>query len=191
MSVNKYGRKGIPINWDAVKAMWVAGETAEHISKVFAVSLGSVSSRAKRGNWGPLRKVALARRLVLETDKKQPQGYETAPSSPATVMFSSSPEVIQITKRGPNETASDSEIVKQAVSIGDSTQFRTRILKANENALKILEENPPTNIGECDRFAEALTKVERIGARTYGYDRESAQPIVNIAMLTSSDRDYD
>lgn len=123
---------------------------------------------------------------------QSPSKYlEPEPDRPEPVMFRSSSEVLKTEPRRSNEFASDVEIIKHAITIGDSTQFRSRVLKANDSALKVLEDNPPTNVGECDRFAEALTKVERIGARTYGYDREANQPVVNIAMLTSSDADYD
>jgi hypothetical protein len=80
--------------------------------------------------------------------------------------------------------APDSVIVERALAIADSTKFRERVIAANDKALTILEKQPPTNVGEVDRFAEALTKVERIGARTYGYDRETDRPVINIGVLT-------
>lgn len=181
MSVNKYGRKGLPIDWDTIKSLWVSGKTASDIAAMFGVVQNTIETRAKRGKWPLLRKQAkLAREKTT-----------TAPDSPDAVTMSSSSMIIDCTTRGPNETATDKEIVQRAITIGDATEFRTRVIKVNSKALKVLEDNPPTNIGEADRFAEALTKIERVGARTYGYDREAEHPIINIGVLTSSDREYD
>jgi hypothetical protein len=82
-------------------------------------------------------------------------------------------------------TMSDEQVLARAIEIQSADTFRTRVIQANEKALKVLEAEDPQTVGEVDRFAEALTKVERIGARTYGYDRESDRPIVNIGVLTA------
>jgi hypothetical protein len=85
----------------------------------------------------------------------------------------------------PAGNMSDAEVLARAVEIQNADTFRARVIEANDKALKVLEKSPPENVGEVDRFAEALTKVERIGARTYGYDRESDRPVVNIGVLTA------
>jgi hypothetical protein len=87
---------------------------------------------------------------------------------------------------------SDEQILARAIQIQSADTFRSRVIETNQKALEVLEKNPPQNVAEVDRFAEALTKVERIGARTYGYDRESDRPIVNIGVLTSgAGNEYD
>src|ERR1700746_1312037 len=99
------------------------------------------------------------------------------------------PEPVTIPRRSDfdktaKDHAPDSVIVERALAIADSTKFRERVIAANDKALTVLEKQSPTNVGEVDRFAEALTKVERIGARTYGYDRETDRPVINIGVLT-------
>jgi hypothetical protein len=181
---NKYGRTGIPIDWDIVKSLWVAGRTSAEIAKQFNIIRNTIETRAKRGKWGLLRKQAKSSSLKIEKEPNRPRVLRFEADQTSTIMNT------QLTKRGPNENANDAEILQRAASIGDSVGFRTRVIKANDSALKVLEENPPTNIGEADRFAEALTKVERIGARAFGYEREAETPIINIAMLTS-DQNYE
>lgn len=190
MNVNKYGRKGVPVNWDAIKAMWVAGETAKHIAKIFGVFPGTIGNRAKRGKWGALRKVALAKRTLYEDGHNQSDKIENGPERSDSVAVSRKIVIPANEKRGPNENATNEEIIARATSLGDSVEFRQRVIKANDKALKVLETSELTNIGEVDRFAEALTKVERIGARSFGYDREANTPAVNIAVLTAG-AEYD
>lgn len=178
---NKYGPKGIPVDWDTIKTLYVSGKPANEIAGLFNIQQNTIETRAKRGRWSLLRKQA---RLAREKN-------EPASNGPIVSRFEAEKYTPQITTRGASENATDAVILQRVASLGDSTSFRTRVIKANDSALKVLEENPPTNVGECDRFAEALTKVERIGARTFGYDREAETPIINIAMLTSSDSNYD
>jgi hypothetical protein len=181
---NKYGRTGIPIDWDIAKSLWVAGRTADEIAKQFGINRNTIETRAKRGKWGLLRKQAKSSSLKIENGSNRPDALRFQADQNRLLLNT------QLTKRGPNENANDAEILQRAATIGDAIGFRTRVIKANDSALKVLEENPPTNIGEADRFAETLTKVERIGARAYGYEREAETPVINIAMLTSGN-EYD
>lgn len=76
-----------------------------------------------------------------------------------------------------------SDVVERAIRLRTSDQFRERIIKQADKALETLEKSVVNNVYETDRFAEALTKVERIGARAYGYDREGDHPVINIGIL--------
>jgi hypothetical protein len=184
-NINKYGRKGVPANWDAIKAMWVAGETAGHIAKIFNVCEGTIGNRAKRGKWRLLRNVAAAHRTLSEAGHLSSEKTENEPTRHQSVTFSDKINLPTNEKRSPNELATNEEIVAKAVAIGNASEFRQRVIKENERALKVLEGTEIGNVAEVDRFAEALIKVERIGARSYGYDREANTPAVNIAVLTA------
>jgi hypothetical protein len=105
---------------------------------------------------------------------------ESVPEKPAS-LTSASIAVDLTIDRAPLD---DEAVVRRAKAISGSDHFRSRVIAVNEKALAVLENNEPTNVGEVDRFAEALTKVERIGARTYGYDRESERPVINIGVLS-------
>jgi hypothetical protein len=83
-----------------------------------------------------------------------------------------------------NRPIADAEVIQRAIELSQSDKFKGRVIKVNERALTVLENNPPANVGEADRFAEALTKIERIGARAYGYDRELEKPVINIGVLS-------
>lgn len=214
---NKYGRRGIPLDWNAIKTLWCAGKlSSPEIAAMFPpLKATSIESRASRDGWRPLRDQARAF-LKLAGDKTKFQGgpapgAEPAPSAPFVLpipverVYSKRtiphpdpdkrvPAPIGVRKDGTprvsGSTLPDEEILRRAVEIASADQFRTRVIQANEKALKVLERTPPENVAEVDRFAEALTKVERIGARTYGYDRESDRPVVNIGVLTSG-AEYD
>jgi hypothetical protein len=190
MSTNKFGRKGMPVDWDGIKALWVAGQTVAQISKIFGIKPLTIYSRAARGKWRVLRNARKAAQagagsMHLESDKD-----EAEPDRPVTVMLSHEIGSEKLPKKVRGEYASPQEIVERALPLASSVEFRSRVIKANDKALKVLEGTELTHVGEVDRYAEALTKVERIGARTYGYDREANQPAVNIAVLTSGS-EYD
>jgi hypothetical protein len=213
---NRYGRRGVPVDWNAIKTLWCAGKmTSKEIAVMFPpLSHCTIDTRASREGWRELRDQARAY-LKMAGDKTK---FKGGPSGPATDIPPGAnppaPFVLPIpvdrvysnrtiphpdpekrvppTVKGKNgknfipaNTMSDEAILARAIEIQSADTFRTRVIQANEKALKVLETSPPTNVGEVDRFAEALTKVERIGARTYGYDRESDRPVVNIGVLTA------
>jgi hypothetical protein len=194
MPVNKFGRKGMPTDWDGIKALWVAGQTVAQISKIFGIKPLTIYSRAQRGKWRVLRNARKAAQANMQPMHNESDKIEAEPSRPVTVVLSheigseKSPENLPKNLRG--EYATPQEIVERALPLASSVEFRSRVIKANDKALRILETTEIANVGEVDRYAEALTKVERIGARTYGYDREANQPAVNIAVLTSGS-EYD
>ena len=181
--MNKYGKRGVPAAWDAIKALWCSGEkTAKEIGGMFGVKPNTIETRASRENWYVLRDKVIGARNPRTSRANARHKNEDAPISAPLVTVSSRTDG-SATR---NSEFTDAGIIARASEIAGSERFRTRVIAANENALKVLEQSPPANIGECDRFAEALTKVERIGARTYGYDRETDRPVVNIAMLSGS-----
>lgn len=213
--INGYGRRGLPVDWNAIKTLWCAGKlTSGEVAAMFPpCTARAVESRASREGWRELRDQARdflrAAGQKLKSDSRGPEtGGPVLPAQTPFVLPIPLPErnyskrtvphddperrvpesrVNEKTGRRyvPATTLPDSEILRRAIEIQNADGFRARVLQANEKALSVLEKHEPTNVGEVDRFAEALTKVERIGARTYGYDRESDRPVVNIGILTA------
>jgi hypothetical protein len=194
MPVNKFGRKGMPTDWDGIKALWVAGQSVAQISKIFGINALTIYSRAQRGKWRALRNARKAAQAEAQSRQIESEKDRAASACPEilTVSHEIAPEKLpkNLPKNLRGEFASPQEIVERALPLASSIEFRSRVIKANDRALKVLEGTEIANVGDVDRFAEALTKVERIGARTYGYDREANQPAVNIAVLTSGS-EYD
>jgi hypothetical protein len=187
---NKFGRKGMPVDWDGIKALWVAGQTVAQISKIFGIKPLTIYSRAARGKWRVLRNARKAAQANTQSMHNESDKVAAEPSRPVTVVVSHEIGLEKLPKKVRGEYASSQEIIERALPLASSVEFRSRVIKANDKALRILETTEIANVGEVDRYAEALTKVERIGARTYGYDREANQPAVNIAVLTSGS-EYD
>jgi hypothetical protein len=188
---NKFGRRGFPgVDWDGIKALWVAGQTVKQISKIFGIKPLTIYSRAARGKWRVLRNARKALQKGEQACQIEPEKKDSEPTglSPVLVSHEKTPEKLPSNRRG--EIASPQDIIERALPLAGSVEFRARVIKENNRALKVLETTEITNVGDVDRFAEALTKVERIGARTFGYDREANQPAVNIAVLTSGS-EYD
>lgn len=178
--MNKFGKRGVPVAWDAIKALWCTGEkTVKEIGAIFGVVPGTIHTRACRENWYELRDQVIGPLNPIAARANARHKRENVPIGPP---------MVQVSRRADgsatrNSPESDKVVLAKAAQMSGSDGFRSRVIAANESALKVLEASPPQNIGECDRFAEALTKVERIGARTYGYDRETDQPIINIGVL--------
>jgi hypothetical protein len=178
---NKYGPAGVPVPWDAIKTLWCTGEKSSvELGRMFGVVPNTIVTRSRREGWHDLRDKVLeelkAKGKTPGPRKKAEEGEE----KPSRVMLSSilgKPTI-------PPPPISDEEVIQKSVQLASSDVFRNRVIVANEKALSVLENMPPENVGEVDRFAEALTKVERIGARTYGYDRESERPIINLGFLS-------
>ena len=178
---NKYGRHGVPVPWDAIKTLWCTGEkSCREIAQIFGVVPNTITTRAKRERWHDLQAEVLARNDPKTSHDAGSDKTQKVVPEPVSGTFASIVANPKITR----DPLDDSAIVRRAREISGSDHFRSRVIAVNEKALKVLEENEPTNVGEVDRFAEALTKVERIGARTYGYDRESERPAVNIQVLS-------
>jgi hypothetical protein len=195
---NKYGRKGIQAPWDAIKALWCSGgKTTKEIAATFGVHPNTIETRASRERWSELRS-----RVLKQKKSHESRGGPARVSNPYAADANPPITEVNVSEIDPRKNTtqyaftqskdttnekknvSDAVIVERALAIADSTKFRERVIAANDKALTVLEKQPPTNVGEVDRFAEALTKVERIGARTYGYDRETDRPVINIGVLT-------
>jgi hypothetical protein len=179
--------------------MWCSGsKSAKEIGAIFGVNPNTLETRASRERWKDLRARVLEEKMALESRSgpaRVPNPYAIPARSPdgrarnpERARLEVTVEEIETQKRAratAKVVAQDKVIMERALAIADSTKFRDRVIAVNEKALKVLEQNEPTSVGEVDRFAEALTKVERIGARTYGYDREAERPVINIGVLTS------
>lgn len=178
---NKYGRHGVPVPWDAIKTLWCTGEkSCREIGQIFGVVPNTITTRAHREDWHKLlaqvREPQAPPKLAAINSAKAESVHE----KPTSLTF----ESIAVDPTFRRTPLGDDVIVQRAKAISGSDHFRTRVIAVNEKALRVLENNEPTNVGEVDRFAEALTKVERIGARTYGYDRESERPVINLGIMT-------
>jgi hypothetical protein len=177
---NKYGRHGVPVPWDAIKTLWCTGEkTCKEIGQIFGVVPNTITTRSLREKWHKVRDKVLSRPQPSVEQKAESDKAEIDPEHLGKGTFESIPNRAKITTLPLGEEV----IVQRARMISGSDSFRSRVIAVNEKALAVLENNEPTNVSEVDRFAEALTKVERVGARTYGYDREAERPIINIGVL--------
>ena len=178
---NKYGPAGVPVPWDAIKTLWCTGEkSCPELSRMFGVVANTITTRARREGWHEIRDKVLEELKAKAKASASQKKVHSGEAEPTSVMLSSiigKPTIAE-------PPMSDEETVRRRVQLASSDVFRNRVIVANEKALSVLENMPPENVGEVDRFAEALTKVERIGARTYGYDRESERPIINLGFLS-------
>jgi hypothetical protein len=178
---NKYGRHGVPVPWDAIKTLWCTGEkSCKEIGQIFGVVPNTITTRALREDWHRLKARVVKHNGPVVIEHSASEILENVRPEPATGTFSSIVGSPKITR----DPLDDEAVVLRAKTISGSDHFRSRVIAVNEKALKVLEQNEPTNVGEVDRFADALTKVERVGARTYGYDRESERPVINIGVLS-------
>lgn len=168
-------------NWEAIKALFIAGKTAREIGIAFNVHPAQVLNMSKAGNWGALRKAL----------KQMPHPMPKLPEIKMQNMSDAKATEVVIGLEEPqnkniDKSKSDSsDAFSRAIRLRSSDSFRERVISQADKALSTLEKSVMNNVYECDRFAEALTKVERIGARAYGYDRESEHPIINIGILGS------
>ena len=179
--MNKYGRYGVPVPWDAIKTLWCTGEkSCVELGQIFGVVPNTITTRARREKWHKLLAQVRESTAPSEGPKADSLKAEQATDFAAAVTSSSIPGRIKTSM----VALGDEVVVQRAREISGSDHFRSRVITMNNKALTVLENNEPTNVGEVDRFAEALTKVERIGARTYGYDRESERPVINIGVLS-------
>jgi hypothetical protein len=195
---NRYGKKGVPVDWEAIKAIWCAGgKTTKEIAAMFGCIQNTIETRACRERWGEVRDRVRNEKIAQQKRNgpaRVPNVYATSSAPPSSASDKSEqtmivpPMVHDVTQNRISVERSiamrDNATFDRAMAIIDSGKFRERVIAVNEKALSVLEKQPPTNVGEVDRFAEALTKVERIGARTYGYDREAERPVINIGVLT-------
>lgn len=168
-------------DWEAIKAMFIAGHTAREIAIIFGCHPQNILNHSKKLGWGALRKQLKSLPPpgsgVFEPKMPKKDGAKTT-----EVRF----EVEPAQPVNKAQSKLDSTVsVERAIKLRSSDNFRDRIISQADKALTTLENAVVNNVYETDRFAEALTKIERIGARAYGYDRESEHPIINIGILGS------
>jgi hypothetical protein len=180
------------INWEPIKALYLSGKSAREISIIFDIHPSVIGNKASQDGWGTLRKAL--RKSPLPNGQPAsasiPKNQDLPKPAPAEIGFelkipnSKSEKVNDSVKDEPNDAFS------RALRLRTSDEFRNRVIAQADKALVTLEKSVVSTVYETDRFAEALTKVERIGARAYGYDRESDHPIINIGILGSGS-EYD
>ena len=179
---------GVPpkYDWAAIRTMFVAGKTAREWSLIFKANADHILHRSKAEQWGVLRRLVRTTGLPQVTSvisQKPEKGLADMTVTPKEVGFETEkPVSINADK--------NADTIERALRLRSSEEFRNRVINQADKALTTLEKAVVNNVFETDRFAEALTKVERIGARAYGYDRESDHPIVNIGILGSGS-EYD
>lgn len=170
------------INWEPIKALFIKGRTARELATVFDMSAGVILNRSKKEKWGVLRKQLAS--LPPGSSLPEPPKIKRPAHRPRR-------EVLSMLQPGNSEsTGNGDDAFNRAVRISNSNNFRERVIAQADKTLGVLEKANPSSVHEADRFAEALTKVERIGARAYGYDREGDRPIINIGILGSGS-EYD
>jgi hypothetical protein len=143
--------------------MFASGKTARELSTIFGVSQFVILNKSKQDNWGELRK------KVREAPPAKPfAGPENMPKRPRGRLSKADEILFQSKTLVQKENSENNEILR-AARIRSSDEFRNRVIVQLNKALSTLEKAIVNNVFETDRFAEALTKVERIGARAYGY----------------------
>ena len=170
------------INWEPIKAMFIAGKTSRELSIIFGIRDDAIRQRSKKDGWGALRKQVRDAPLSVA----RPEGRNIAKEKAKVdkgIGFASQSTLSE----KPRES---DDAISRALRLRTSDSFREDVINQANRALKTLEKATINNVFETDRFAEALTKVERIGARAYGYDREGDHPIINIGILGSGS-EYD
>ena len=183
------------INWEPVKALFISGKTCRELSIIFGISNDVIRQQSMKDGWGALRKQVQGSPLPTGRpllDKNAGNKFVGRPllenvhsGSKEIGSGSQMPNLIDSPISSPKDDA-----VSRAIRLRSSDNFRERVISQADKALATLEKAVVNNVFETDRFAEALTKVERIGARAYGYDRESDHPIINIGILGSGS-EYD
>lgn len=168
-------------DWEAIKAMFIAGRTAKEIANIFNMHFQQILNRSKAEDWGTLRKQLKA----LPPKTFRPLDAKIQNIGVAGAQELRSPVVQADLVKDESTPDKNTDAFSRAVKIRSSDNFRDRIINQADKALTTLENAVVNNVYETDRFAEALTKIERIGARAYGYDRESEHPIINIGILGS------
>jgi hypothetical protein len=168
------------IDWEPIKAMFIAGKTAREIATIFNIHPASIGNKAHSEKWGALRKQVRA--LPPTKDPALDLKVRKPPSDASKVAQEMD---FQLSSADSSIKADSNDAVSRAIRLRNSDSFRDRVVAQADKALSTLEKATISNVFETDRFAEALTKVERIGARAYGYDREGDHPIVNIGILGS------
>jgi hypothetical protein len=168
-------------DWEAIKAMFIAGRTANEIGHIFHMHPQQILNHSQTEGWGALRK---------QLRSLPPKGSVGLDAKMQKLSGAQATEVLcelEPTKTKPTAFSPDlpGDAFSRALRLRSSDNFRERVINQADKALTALENSVMNNVYETDRFAEALTKVERIGARAYGYDHESDHPIINIGILGS------
>jgi hypothetical protein len=162
-------------DWEAIKAMFLSGRTAREIGLIFNMHPQQVLNHSQKEGWGKLRK-ELRKLPPTGSVCPQPKIGKSNGAKPTEV-------VCELETVDSRITPKSNDAFNRALRLRSSDTFRERIIQQADKALDALEKSVVNNVYETDRFAEALTKVERIGARAYGYDHESDHPIINIGIL--------
>lgn len=164
-------------DWEPIKAMFIAGKTAKDIAKIFNISFQTILNRSQKEDWGSLRKAL--KHAPPSTLKPIELKIQNLSDAKATGLL------LQGVQADSGNPAKNHDAFSRALRLRSSDSFRERVISQADKALTTLEKVAVNNVYETDRFAEALTKIERIGARAYGYDREGEHPIINIGILGS------
>lgn len=162
--------------------MYLTGKTSREIAILFGISDDSIRQKASIDGWGVIRKEIKALPPVNQPYRSVKDRNKAAQASTEIVVPSQKPVLESSNK--------SDDAISRAIRLRNSDDFRNRVIVQADKALSTLEKAVVSNVFETDRFAEALTKVERIGARAFGYDREGDHPIVNIGILGSGS-EYD
>ena len=178
----------IKIEWEPIKLLFASGKTARELSIIFGISEANILQKSKIEKWGVLRKQVKAADPSIKMNR-QPRNPTLINTVKDGILVESKSAILNTDAKSENERSQDYAI-SRAVMLRNSDNFRNRVVNEANKALSVLEKATPSNVFETDRFADALTKVERIGARAYGYDREGQQPVINIGILgTGSEYD--
>lgn len=173
------------INWEPIKSLFIRGKTAKEIGVLFDMSPGVIHNRSQKEAWGVLRKQLAA--LPPGSALPEPPKIKRPRGRPPERVLS---EIEMPNSANVDKSEISPDAFSRALRLRNSDNFRERVISQADKALEALEKANVTTVHETDRFAEALTKVERIGARAYGYDKEGDHPIINIGILgTGSEYD--
>lgn len=171
----------VKYDWEAIKAMYIAGRTAKEIAAVFGCHFQLIHNRSKAESWGRLRKQLKATPPTpFRPSMPKMQNQSVAESTEVLLSVDSPDSGTRVVN-----SVKANDAFSRALRLRSSDSFRERVISQADKALQTLEKANLNNVFETDRFAEALTKVERIGARAYGYDHEGEHPIINIGILGS------
>jgi len=178
----------IQIDWEPVKSLYISGKTARELAVAFGITETVILKKASLDKWGSLRRQVKAV-TPLPPMNRQPRNPKTTVANGNGILVESEQPILKNVVNDETQKIED-VAVQRAIILKNSNNFREKVITQANKALSVLEKATPSNVFETDRFADALTKVERIGARAYGYDREGQQPVINIGILgTGSEYD--
>lgn len=183
--------RGNRIQWEPIKIAFLAGRTARELGILFNVNPAVILNKSSTERWGELRKQVRSAPLV-DSMPRPSRNLKTPSEAPKEVLsvLESADLNASLKSNLTQKEQKSPDAISRALKIRNSDGFRDRVITQASKALDALEKATVTTVHETDRFAEALTKVERIGARAFGYDHEGNLPIINIGILgTGSEYD--